>query len=62
MGIHRFRLLFSGVSESTPELANALFEAAGGVIEFNLRDGNHGPMRESGGCPINVSAIPLDPA
>ena len=39
MEIHRFDLVLSGVSEITPELANDLFEATGGDIEFNLCDG-----------------------
>jgi hypothetical protein len=29
----------SGVSEITPELADALYEATGGDIELNMRDG-----------------------
>jgi hypothetical protein len=39
METHRFNLVLSGVSEIDPELANALFEATGGDIEFNFRDG-----------------------
>ena len=34
----KFTLILSGVSEITPELADALYEATGGDIEFNLRD------------------------
>jgi hypothetical protein len=36
---YRFTLILSGVSEITPELADAIFEATGGDIEFNMRDG-----------------------
>lgn len=36
---HKFTLILSGVSEITPELANAFYEATGGDIEFNMRDG-----------------------
>ena len=39
MSTHQFTLILSGVSEITPELADALYEATGGDIEFNLRDG-----------------------
>ena len=39
MNSHQFTLILSGVSEITPELANALYAATGGDIEFNLRDG-----------------------
>ena len=39
MDNHRFTLILSGVSEITPELANALYAATGGDIEFNMRDG-----------------------
>lgn len=35
---HRFTLILSGVSEITPELADTLFAATGGDIEFNVRD------------------------
>jgi hypothetical protein len=36
---HRFRLILSGVAEITPELANALYEATNGDIEFEVREG-----------------------
>ena len=36
---HAFTLILSGVSEITSELADALFTATKGDIEFNLRDG-----------------------
>jgi hypothetical protein len=36
---HRFTLILSGISEITPELADALYEATGGDIELNMRDG-----------------------
>jgi hypothetical protein len=36
---HKFTLILSGVSDLTPELADALYEATGGDIEFNLRNG-----------------------
>jgi len=39
MNDHRFTLILSGVSEITPELADALYEATGGDIELNMRDG-----------------------
>lgn len=38
MKSHRFSLILSGVSEITSELADALFEATNGDIEFNMRD------------------------
>lgn len=36
---HKFTLLLSGVSEMTPDLADALYEATGGDIEFSIQDG-----------------------
>lgn len=39
MANNRFTLILSGVAEITPELADALYEATGGDIEFNMRDG-----------------------
>ncbi len=39
MNNHQFILVLSGVSEITPEVADALYEATGGDIEFNMRDG-----------------------
>ena len=36
---HRFTLVLSGVAELTPELADTLYEATRGDIEFNLRNG-----------------------
>lgn len=36
---HKFTLILSGVAELTPDLADALYEATNGDIEFNLRDG-----------------------
>lgn len=39
MANHRFTLILSGVAEITSELADALYEATGGDIEFNMRDG-----------------------
>jgi hypothetical protein len=39
METHRFTLLLSGVAEMTPELADALYEATRGDIEFNVRNG-----------------------
>ena len=36
---HRFTLILSGVSGVTPELANALYKATDGDIEFNVRSG-----------------------
>jgi hypothetical protein len=39
MKTHKFTLILSGVVEITPELADALFAATKGDIEFNLRSG-----------------------
>jgi hypothetical protein len=39
MKTHRFTLILSGVAEVTPELADALYDATNGDIEFNVRDG-----------------------
>jgi len=39
MKSHKFILILSGVSEITPELANALYEATHGDIEFTMRNG-----------------------
>jgi hypothetical protein len=39
MKTHRFTLVLTGVSELTPELADDLYEATGGDIELNMRDG-----------------------
>lgn len=36
---HEFTLILSGVAEITAELADKLYEATGGDIEFNMRDG-----------------------
>jgi hypothetical protein len=36
---HHFTLILSGVSEITSELADALYDATGGDIEFNMRNG-----------------------
>ncbi len=36
---HKFSLILSGVSDLTPDLANALYEATKGDIEFSMRDG-----------------------
>ncbi len=36
---HRFSLILSGVSELTPDLADALYEATKGDIECNMRNG-----------------------
>jgi hypothetical protein len=36
---HHFTLILSGVSEISSELADALYSATGGDIEFNMRDG-----------------------
>jgi hypothetical protein len=38
MANFQFTLILSGVSEITPELADALYTATGGDIELNLRD------------------------
>jgi hypothetical protein len=39
MKTQRFTLILSGVTEITPDLADALYEATHGDIEFNMRDG-----------------------
>jgi hypothetical protein len=39
MSRHFFTLILSGVSEITPELSDFLYEATGGDIELNTRDG-----------------------
>jgi hypothetical protein len=36
---HRFTLVLSGVAELTPELADSLYEAAGGDVECEQRAG-----------------------
>jgi hypothetical protein len=36
---HCFTLILAGVSELTPELADAVYEATGGDIELNMRGG-----------------------
>ena len=36
---YKFTLILSGVSEVTSELADALYEATNGDIEFNMRHG-----------------------
>ena len=36
---HEFTLILSGLAEITPQLANALYKATNGDIEFNMRDG-----------------------
>jgi hypothetical protein len=39
MKTHKFALILSGVSELSPELADSLYQATGGDIELNMRDG-----------------------
>ncbi|NIL96535.1 MAG: hypothetical protein GTO62_05180 [Planctomycetales bacterium] len=39
MSRYRFNLILSGVSEIAPELADVLYQATAGDIEFNMRDG-----------------------
>jgi hypothetical protein len=39
MKTYSFTLVLAGVAELTPELADALYTAAQGDIELNLRDG-----------------------
>jgi hypothetical protein len=36
---HQFTLILSGLSELTVDISTALYEATGGDIELNLRDG-----------------------
>ena len=38
MTTYEFTLVLSGVAEIRPELADALFSATGGDIEFNMRN------------------------
>ncbi len=39
MNNFQFTLVLAGVSEITPELADELYEATNGDIEFSMRDG-----------------------
>ena len=39
MNTHTFTLILSGIAELTPALADALYAAAHGDIELNMRDG-----------------------
>ena len=39
MTTYQFTLILSSVAEITPELSDSLYEATGGDIEFNMRDG-----------------------
>jgi len=39
MKTHRFTLVLAGIADLTPELADALYEATKGDIEFNVRNG-----------------------
>jgi hypothetical protein len=39
MKTHRFTLILAGVAEITPDLADALYAATRGDIEFSLREG-----------------------
>ncbi len=39
MKTHEFTLILSGVTEVTPKLADALYQATKGDIEFESRDG-----------------------
>lgn len=36
---HQFTLILSGIAQVTPELADGLYEATGGDIEFNMTGG-----------------------
>jgi len=36
---HRFTLILAGLAAITPKLADALYQATGGDIEFAMRDG-----------------------
>ena len=38
MNAYEFALVLSGVAEITPDLADALYRATGGDIEFNMRN------------------------
>ncbi len=38
MNNYQFALILAGVAEITPDLADALFSATGGDIEFNMRN------------------------
>ncbi len=38
MAAYQFTLVLTGVTEITPELADALYSATGGDIEFSMRD------------------------
>jgi hypothetical protein len=39
MKTYQFTLILAGVSELTPEIADALFEATDGDVELSMRDG-----------------------
>ena len=39
MARYQFTLILSGVAEITPDVADALYEATGGGIECNMRNG-----------------------
>jgi len=39
MKTHTFTLILSGIAEITPELADALYAATGGDIEFSMSNG-----------------------
>lgn len=39
MKTHRFTFILTGVSEITPELADTIYAATGGDVEFCMRDG-----------------------
>lgn len=39
MTTHAFTLILAGITELSPELADALFDATQGDIELNLQDG-----------------------
>lgn len=54
---HRFTLILSGVSKMTPKLANALYEATGGDIEFEMRDGLAYLEFERGGMTLRDTIL-----
>ena len=39
MQTYKFTLVLSGVSDLTPQLSDAIYEATGGDVELNLRNG-----------------------
>jgi hypothetical protein len=54
---HRFSLVLSGVSEMSAELADALYEATHGGIEFNMCNGVAFVELERAGASLHEAII-----